>query len=311
MSFMMVCGKIFICAKCRRHIKISYRGGPMITQIGDINVAWQLTLSRKNGQPHDDPDKQGYYLYDIDGLCSACYESGESEAARQNNHEINECIKLMDTERVAAEAALAPVLPVALDKVAAEITFLNLCEAMDAYIDPWLGDKYALPGKRKRMLNKFVNDHKTRLAAYLIKRAWAEECVDAIVDPHDQKMQILSGQLKNMLRKNSAIKAAFKHSWQGGYSLLEKLYLLFGQGYLVYIMQRIDAAENLNDYIVANTTAREPEEDTPNDVIYYPVVIMKNDILNYGKLSTNNTCDVSPNQMKVIIRSVVERLLTK
>ncbi len=305
MSFMMVCGKIYICAKCRRHVTISYRGGSMITQIGDINVARQLKLSRQIGQPHDDPDNQGYYLYDIDGICSTCYESGESEAARQNNDKIVECIELMETEREAAEAALASCLPGALDKVAAEITLSDLCEAIDANIDPWLGDKYALPGKRKRQLNKFVNDHKSHLEAYLIKKACAEEFIDAIVDLHNQKIEILSGLLKNMLRKTSAIKAAFKHAWQGGFSLLEKLFLLFGQGYLVYMMHRIDAAENLNDYIVAYTTVREPEEDTPNDVFYFPVVIMKIDILNYGKLSPSKICAVSPNQMKAIVRSTL------
>ncbi len=78
MSLMLVSGKQFICENCKKVVLIEYKDGAQMTQIGDDNVHKQMELSQQFGQINDNPNQDGYYLYDI-GLCSDCFAAIEED----------------------------------------------------------------------------------------------------------------------------------------------------------------------------------------------------------------------------------------
>jgi hypothetical protein len=56
----------------QKNLQVDYQSSPSLTAIGDIGVHRQLEYSRIFGQPTDNPDAEGYYIYDF-GFCETCY----------------------------------------------------------------------------------------------------------------------------------------------------------------------------------------------------------------------------------------------
>ena len=64
MSFMVVGGKTFICHECGHRVSVDYKGGAMMTQIGDFEVMRQQEIAEELNEQQK-PDERGFYIYDF------------------------------------------------------------------------------------------------------------------------------------------------------------------------------------------------------------------------------------------------------
>lgn len=173
MSFMLICGKIFHCLNCGKEVRVDYKGGPLITQIGDFRIIEVLELSKIYGQPNSNPDMDGYFLHDV-GLCESCYILKVDYIERERSREIFDLINQISTLRNKTQESISSLIPNIFNTVAFKMTVEDIQSAINNSFDPYLGDKHATPQKRRRLFNDFINRNKEVLTSYILKKTLEE-----------------------------------------------------------------------------------------------------------------------------------------
>ena len=239
MSFLPVCGKIYICSECEGHTQVLYDGGAQITQIGDDNIAELLNISEEIGQPNTDPDNDGYFLFDII-ICSNCYEEINHETRKtmenihsRTNHLISERAELVNT----------------LSDDFIEINANNI-ESMDINsvceifpdITSEIGDKRDSPKKQKGKINKFVRSDKNKniVKKAILEKIFRKPSTNDIISSYNTQVE---DYIEFMSQLNSDV--------------------------LFYVHKRnIRDSENLNNYIQSPETTRNPSSDTKSMEVF-------------------------------------------
>lgn len=244
MSFLNVAGKIYYCFQCKSTTRICFEGGPQLTQIGDLNIFEQMEISRKLGQPNSDPDREGYYLYDL-VLCEKCYQqylqkNGEQEKVIQPL--VREFSKLINEKQRLIEY----LVPEIKDMVAKQIHSFaveELDNLLEEHFDKDFGDKHALPGKKKGKFNQlYTQSIRHKAIPYFLKTALADEKIDKAVSSYLKMVET---------------------AW------LEPTHKFRDEVVQTYVPSAIRRAENLNNYICYEATVRAPEATTPDLTVYH------------------------------------------
>jgi len=253
MSFLLVTGKIFLCQNCEAKIQIEYEGGAILTQVGDKNVSQQIEYSKKFGQPHDDPEEDGFYLYDEDedfylydfGICSKCYFEtvfSKNKIREESNQKIIEGYQRIFNEKNKTLESLVDSIGKCIEKRISNFEIREMDKLIGETFDPDFGDKHALLSKKKRKLNKMFQEIRDKVKAYFISSVLNDE---------------LLGSSINSFNKSS----------------LEKWADLVGSDrrkeLSVFIPFDISQPENLNDYIQTENTVRRPIEETSKLDFYH------------------------------------------
>ncbi len=244
MSFLNVAGKIYYCLQCKSTTRICFEGGPKFTQIGDLNIFEQMEISQKLGQPNSDPDREGYYLYDL-VLCEKCYQqylqkNGEKEKVIQPL--VREFYKLIN-ERHLLIKSLVPEINDMVAKQIHSFTIEELDKLLEERFDKDFGDKYALPGKKKGKFNQlYTQSIRHKAIPYFLKKALADEKIDKAVSSYLKMVET---------------------AW------LEPTQQFRDEVVQTYIPFAISSAENLNNYVYSEATVRVPDATTPDLTFYH------------------------------------------
>jgi len=244
MSFLNVAGKIYYCFQCKSTTRVCFAGGPQLTQIGDLNVFEQMEISRQLGQPNSDPEREGYYLYDL-VLCEKCYQQ-----YLQKNEEMEKAIQpiVLEFSKLINEkhrliGSLVPELNEMIAKQVNCFALESLDELLGERFDKDLGDKHALPGKKRGKFNQlFTQSIRHKAIPYFLKKALAEEKIE----------QPVSSYLKQV-----------ETAW------VEPTRKFRDEVVQTYIPFAIRRAENLNNYVCYEATVRAPEATTPDLIVYH------------------------------------------
>lgn len=244
MSFMLISGKIFFCNECNKTIRVEYKGGPQITQIGDLNIMNQLELSeqmKKLKQPNPHPEEQGYYLYEV-GYCEKCYKKRVDSDEKDKIQEFFKIIETLTKIRSKTITAIFKLLPEMIESAASKMTPDDMGAAIGSPFDPYLGDRHALPAKRQRMIRAFIQDNSRSIESYLSKKVLEESSIAECIAKWEQSIEA---------KRN-------------------RFNLLMDQISSVYIMKKTNAVENLNDFIISDNSVRKPVFWSPNEKFYFP-----------------------------------------
>ena len=120
MSFIVVGGKTFICRECGHRVSVDYKGGAMMTQIGDFEVIRQQEIVEELNKQQK-PDERGFYLYDF-GLCASCYEKTVLKPQRERNNKLNELFEELDILHASSTEDINIAFTEALEQVKKNLT---------------------------------------------------------------------------------------------------------------------------------------------------------------------------------------------
>jgi hypothetical protein len=249
MSFLNVSGKIFICDMCNLMHKVEYEGGPQPTQIGDDNIFELLKLSEKLGQPNEDPEANGFYLYDY-GICATCYKHNiykANETSETAKNKIINCYNRLAAKKEEHLVSLAESFSVYFQHYIKHIQLADLEIIAGERIDKDLGDKHATPSKKKGKFNQLFHQKiKDKIIQFIIARFMKDDKTAKAID------QFNSSSGKNF----APLKALSMHNIVDA-----------------FIPFKIAKPENLNNYVQSEYTIRHPVKNTPDLTIYHPVQI--------------------------------------
>jgi hypothetical protein len=240
MSFMIVCGKLFVCNKCEKVVRVEYEGGAQFTQIGDLNVMEQEHFSEALGQLNNEPDEQGYYLYDF-GLCDKCFDTKINRDYKRKSEAI---FRISDELAVKRQENLDDIngyLPDLFSRAASGLSSEDIGSAIGQQFDPAFGDKHATATKRDRLLNDFMHKHRNALVEYCVRKVWTDpRIISAIVTRYAETTQPMLTELKTLVADPPPM----------------------------YFEKTTDKTENLNDWIIAETTSRQPALYSSRETFY-------------------------------------------
>ena len=116
---------------------------------------------------------------------------------------------------------------------------------------------------------------------YIIEKAWSENSISQIVGRYYQTAQPPLGRLK----------------------------VLFSDISSIYLVKHSNAMEKLNDYIIAETTVRQPTESSPDEMFYFEVKADSDAFLSSFDLTPSDAkVKTSSNDTLKVVRSMMERL---
>jgi hypothetical protein len=268
MSFLLVSGKSFRCESCKHTIQVEYEGGAALTQIGDYRVSLQQEYSKEFGQPNDNPETEGYYLFDI-GVCQECYQNNiflKDQSTEQNKQKLlSGYDDLISKKDAFVEENLELFTKFISEKIETfSLDNINIIAGKD--FDPDLGDKYASPKKKKGLFNAYFQQNiRDRVVPYFLKCAFNDPDISQIVLNHN----------KSSKKQWKTLRKPFS----------EKIIS-------IHVPTLISQAENLNDYIQCESTVRCPTKDTPNVNFYHKVELsLNNDIKSDFLISKKDILD--------------------
>lgn len=276
MSFMLVTGKIFLCNVCQKRLKVNYEGGALYTQIGDNRIMQQQDIADSYKQPNPNPNEEGYYLYDI-GLCENCWEVQVDGGQKSMFEEI---VKIMNTNVALRDNTILIIeemLPNLTENIACAMTIEDVKSAIATPIDLTLGDKHATLSKRQKLCKSFAQHHRDALENYIIDKSWMDSDIKEVVDNYNNAAQPLHDRLKKLI----------------------------GKSRILYYSKETNAAENLNGYILAETTVRKPVEGSPDELFLFEQEMEADDVVEMFDISSSITwIDLSQT-----VRDIVERVM--
>ena len=258
MSFLNVVGKIYRCSECQKSIRIEYQDGARLTQIGDWNVTSQLELSKKLGQPNDNPDENGYYLYDI-RICIDCFNKQNGVLDNDKLETIGQINNDLLERREKTVADIEELTPGILDDIISPLTLTDVENIIGGSVDPSFGDKHATPKKRKRLINEFLDQHRDKFAEFFRRKAWQESDIQQIVKGYNALAEPAMKKLKKLIPTDTPF----------------------------YIAKHTNAAENLNDLICYEHTIRKPVDESPDHVFVFEQEIDEEMLFDDFKLTSS------------------------
>lgn len=232
MSFMIVSGKTFICQICENSLRVEYEGGPLMTQIGDFEVMQQQDIARELG---DQNENDGFYLYDF-GICASCYEKEVDKSLKEKSVQINELLTKLNNLSALLEEAFVKTLP----KVESSITWNKIVEDFNL-ADDILVDNRQNKGKRNTPLKKFIRNYSDDLESYIIKKVLKTPELESLVKHYKEQFKLIMSNIDKLIKKNN----------------------------LLYFGKMTNDAENLNPYILTDTSVRTPIDESPSEMFYY------------------------------------------
>ncbi|MBE7547032.1 MAG: hypothetical protein HS127_07860 [Planctomycetia bacterium] len=273
MSWLNIRGKMYHCLKCSEIVKVEYKGGACLTQIGDNRLYEQTALTKRYGQPTANPNTEGYYLHN-EIICEPCFKkrymkSGQHDVAMNMEALCNRLSGIKDkyAENVgrATEAAFNNWLE--------NISHGNLREISTSAFDKTIGLKiFKLRNKRKDLVGQFVSSAKDSIIASILNQINSDPCLRDATRQYASEAQPIVDSIRKLLTN---LKGKFFHKGE------------------IFRVHRINLPENLNDYVLYEMTTRTPATSTPDITVFYQTNMRKKDITEFL-----NSCD-SSNQVEM------------
>lgn len=258
MSFMLVSGKQFICESCEKVISVEYKDGAKMTQIGDFEIMRQQQIAQEFGEQQVINEK-GFYLYDF-GLCEPCYEKTVPETLRKRSTRINELLHNLDLLYRSAYGEIDEQFSKTLKQVGSNLTWNDISQAVGGIDEDELEDKRQHKGKRKSPLKTFMHSYAEELEHYIINQVLNIPRSGQIIKQYrDQSREILREMTKLLKSDNS-----------------------------LYLSKTSDASENLNDYIVTDTSVRVPIDGSVSKTFYYGMEINCRELIKNYRLDSSD-----------------------
>ncbi len=239
MSFTVVGGKIFICEKCKGRLHIDYKGGAGMTQIGDFEVVHQQQIAQELGEQQV-IDERGFYLYNF-GLCASCYEKFVPETLREKSNRFNEFFSQLNMLYEDTYKKIDEYFPKAIEQVESNLTWDDISKAVGGLDEDELEDKRQHKGKRRSPLKTFIHSYEEVLDHYIINSVLKIPKIDLIMKQYKADSR----------------------------EILRKMIELLKSGNTFYFSKITDTPENLNEYIISNTSVRVPVEGSVSESFYY------------------------------------------
>ena len=252
MSFLMVSGQIFICTECSKKVRVEYEGGAILTQVGDAfaedykkkrlrRLIWEAAkklffITTPVNAEH------GEYL-EAYGLCEKCYLANVSSGDRLKIQRITQLVDELSVEREKVMKVIEAELPEVLASISLGLTKEDVESAIGHSFDSTLGDIHSTPRKKKGRFNAFYQKEKNLLEKYLLRKAWMDSCIQRRVSNY---REIACGQLA-------------------------ELQDLVADPPQMYCAEKTNQTQNLNDYLMTETTVRTPEENSRSEEYYFLV----------------------------------------
>ena len=243
MSFSVVGGKTFICYECGHRVSVDYEGGAMMTQIGDLEVIRQQEIAEELNEQQI-PDERGFYLYDF-GLCASCYEKTISKSAKEQNNKLNELFRQLDVLYTSSTEDINISFTEALKQIRKNLTKGDISKAVGGLDDDILEDNRLHKGKRKSPMKSFIHTNSEELERYILKKVWKTDKIKMAAEQYKEASDKILDEMLKHLKKN-------------------KVY---------YLRKRVDASENLNEFIITDTSVRVPIEGSSSEAYYYEMEI--------------------------------------
>ncbi len=240
MSFMLTRGKIFICQKCGHRVQVEYEGGETMTQIGDFEVMRQTQIAEELCEQQTIESSKGFYLYDF-GLCGTCYEKDIDKAMKEKSRELNRLFPKLDVLYGRAYQTLNEKFEQALGDVEAHISWDEISKVAGGYIK----DSFDKPfqGKRDNPIRIFMRTYGESLEKLIINKIFTDNTFSTTLE-------------------------AYKvHSKE----ILKKIIGLHKTDNKFYMVKKTDFTENLNEFIVTDTSVRIPIKNSISESFYYHV----------------------------------------
>ena len=276
MSFMVVGGKTFICRECGHRVSVDYKSGAMMTQIGDFEVMRQQEIAEELNEQQK-PDERGFYIYDF-GLCTSCYEKTALKPQRVRNNKLNELFEQLDILHASSTEDINIAFTEALEQVKKNLTRDDISNAVGGLDDNILEDNRQHKGKRKSPMKSFVHTNSEELERYILKKVWKIDKIKLTVEQYKEASNKILDEMMKHLEKS-------------------KVY---------YLSKRVDTSENLNEFIVTDTSIRVPVEGSSSETYYYEMEI------NFGAVRKNYRLKASNLYLeKGILTLMVEKALEK
>ena len=200
MSFMTVRGKIFICSQCEKSLTIEYQGGAQMTQIGDMEVYRQQELSQQLGQLSADPEREGYYLYDI-GLCAECYTDVSREI---NSDREKKVFSLIDSLNEKKKSYLDDIEEI-ISSISMKLIYqwdLNMLQSiLGKKLGALLNDKHMAKSKREKQIRDLLRKRHFNLESSIIEEAFQNEAIQKLIADYEESTYSELSQLKKLLLK--------------------------------------------------------------------------------------------------------------
>ena len=262
MSFMLVRGKIYRCADCEYSVKIDYQGGAQLTQIGEWNVLHQHMLEHQPLLPMWFPKSRqleniidlgrgfmpwlpwgrgSHYLLDI-GFCEACKNKRCEGFDGNRGERIDHLGGKTDKIRLQAIDAIGELVPELLDAVITETSLEELEKVMGLSLREKVTGDDVSPKERGLRIKRYIHQHHhSRLLPHLQKKLLARNAVKRTLKEYTQKSQHLFKELQELLQTDDP----------------------------VFMPHSTNHCENLNDYILTETSLRVPKSGSSDIIFYY------------------------------------------
>ena len=250
MSFLVVGGKTFICQECGHRVSVDYEGGAMMTQIGDFEVMRQQEIAEELNEQQS-LDERGFYLYDF-GVCQSCYRSVDEET-RARSDKFNELYRSVDSLYRSAYAKVDDNFIKSLEQLASILTWNDISEMAGGVSREELIDTRQHKGKRKSPLKQFIHNYSEKVEHAITRRILKMPEIDAVLSQYQEQSQKIFKEMRELLNPDN----------------------------LAYFSKMTDEMENLNEYIVTDTSVRKPVTGSVSEPFYYPIEV------SYGALRKN------------------------
>ena len=274
MSLLVVGGKTFICQECGHRVSVDYEDGAMMTQIGDLEVMYQQEIAEELNEQQT-LDDRGFYLYDF-GVCKSCYEKLDAETKKRSD-KFNELYRSVDSLYRSAYTKVYDSFTKSMEQVVSNLTWNDISEMVGGVSKDDLIETRQHKGKRRSPLKQFIRNNSTKLEKAIIKRILKMSKIDAILSQYQEQSQNIFREMKELLKANN----------------------------IVYYFKMTDEAENLNEYIVTDTSVRKPVAGSISEPFYYLIEVSHSTIRKSYRLGMNEFY-LSKDELEKVITKVYE-----
>ncbi len=243
MSYMLVKGKIFVCEECFRGIQVEYEGGEKLTQIGQFSIDIQNRISKDIRKLF--PEQSHSYLFEL-GICEECYHQNHFLKNPEEETYVAKYFQLcnaLNDEKETIKDSMKHLIQKMTDDITNNMTIDYIEAISQQQFDPFLGDKHSTISKRKGKFKQWYQNHiRPNIKQFLINRAKENEHIKPLVFNFNLKVYELFMDILCHLKNNY---------------------------FIALIPKDISKLENLNLYLMNETTVRCPVRDTPVRLFYH------------------------------------------
>jgi len=267
---MLVSGKRFVCTECNHTVEVHYEGGTLMTQIGDFEVMRQMQIQ-------EELSDEGAYLYDF-GLCTVCYEQNLPQELKDRVVQIDLLIDKLGEHYNTVREKIAKHFEELLTKVEENLSFEDLSEITGGLNLETFIDTRQHKGKRRSPLKDFLREYSEEIEHAMLQKVWREVSIHSVTRQYTQETHNIFKQLNDILSMDNSY----------------------------YYHKDTDNTENLNDYIMTDTSVRVPVEGSASERFYYETSFDCKEIMRAYWISPTDY-----SLPKGMVTSVVERIVNQ